>query len=252
MLPTVSNGQIFLYELLGTATLVLLGCGTVATAALINSKGRPGGWLLIAFGWGLALYAGVYVAFPTGAHLNPAVTLALLVLGQVGLVPALFYVLGQFVGAMLGAVLCWYPFKDHFNVESDPAVKLGVFATGPAIRSLGPNLAAETLGTFLLVFLILISGGTPSAVGPLFVALILVAIGCGLGGTTGFALNPARDLGPRAVYAMLPIRGKGRADWSYAWIPVVGPLVGALIAAALFRVINAQSLIEQITPQLPR
>ena len=159
-----TNGQIVLYETLGTMMLLLLGCGVVATAILRDSKGYGGGWLLITFGWGLGVYAGVYVAFPTGAHLNPAVTVSQLIMGNITAAQAFFYVVGELLGAFLGAVLAWLAFKVHFDVEEDPAAKLGVFSTGPAIRTLGWNLVTEAIGTFVLIFVILASGGTPAQV----------------------------------------------------------------------------------------
>jgi glycerol uptake facilitator len=245
-MTTATNGQIFLYETLGTAILLLLGCGVVATAILRDSKGFGGGWLLINFGWGLGVFAGVYVAFPSGAHLNPAVTVANLVLGNITFVQGIFYFLGEFLGAFIGAVLAWLAFKQHFDVEEDPGAKLAVFSTAPAIRNVGWNLVTEAIGTFVLIFVILVSGGTPNELGPLFVALLVVGIGNSLGGPTGYAINPARDLAPRIAHAILPIRGKGPSDWSYAWVPVVGPIIGAIVAALLFQAIGAQALIDAI------
>jgi glycerol uptake facilitator protein len=242
----VTNGQIFLYETLGTMMLLLFGCGVVANAILRDTKGLGGGWLLINFGWAIGVYAGVYTAFPSGAHLNPAVTVANLVLGTITPVQSIFYFLGEFVGAFLGAVLTWLAYRDHFDVEQDPALKLAVFSTGPAIRSYVWNFVTEVIGTFVLIFVILISGGTPTQVGPLFVALLVLGIGNSLGGPTGYAINPARDLSPRIAHALLPIRGKGDSDWSYAWVPVVGPIVGALIAALLYKAIGAQNLIDAV------
>jgi glycerol uptake facilitator protein len=241
---TLTNGQIFLYETLGTMMLLLFGCGVVANAILRDSKGFGGGWLLINFGWGLGVYAGVYTAFPTGAHLNPAVTVSQLMVGNITGGQAVFYFLGEFVGAFLGAVLTWLAYRDHFDIEEDPGAKLAVFSTGPAIRSLGWNLVTEIIGTFVLIFLILISGGTPTQVGPLFVALLVIGIGNSLGGPTGYAINPARDLGPRIAHAILPIKGKGGSDWGYSWVPVVGPIIGSVIAVLLFKAIGAQDLID--------
>jgi len=243
----VSNGQIFLYETLGTAMLLLLGCGVVATAILRDSKGYGGGWLLINFGWGLGVYAGVYVAFVSGAHLNPAVTISQAMMGNItaGQVPV--YFAGEFLGAFLGAVIAYLAFKLHFDAEEDPGAKLAVFSTGPAIRNYGWNLVTEIVGTFVLIFVILISGGTPTEVGPLFVALLVVGIGASLGGPTGYAINPARDLGPRIAHAVLPIKGKGSSDWGYSWVPVVGPIIGAIIATLVFQAIGAQNLIDAVT-----
>ena len=244
---TLTNGQIFLYETLGTGMLLLLGCGVVATAILRDSKGFGGGWLLINFGWGLGVYMGVYVAFPTGAHLNPAVTVSQLMVGNITGGQAIFYFLGEFLGAFLGAVFAWLAFKQHFDIEEDAGAKLAVFSTGPAIRSYGWNLVTEIIGTFVLIFLILVSGGTPSQVGPLFVALVVIGIGNSLGGPTGYAINPARDLGPRIAHAVLPIKGKGSSDWGYSWVPIVGPIIGSILATLLFMAIGAQDLIDAIT-----
>ena len=229
---------VLLYELLGTATLLLLGCGVVANVALAKSKGEGGGFLMVNFGWGIAVFAGVYVAYKSGAHLHPAVTLGLLTSGadeyakgvDVTVASTLTYIGAQLIGAFLGAVLAWLAYKEHFDQTEDPASKLGVFATGPAIRNPVWNVVTEAIGTFVLVYVILQFGNTPSGVGPLAVALLVVGIGASLGGPTGYAINPARDLGPRIAHAVLPIRGKGGSDWSYSWVPVVGPLIGGVLA----------------------
>jgi len=241
-----SFGHIFTYEILGTAMLLLLGCGVVANVALTKTKGNGGGFLLVNFGWALGVYAGVYVAFPTGAHLNPAVTLSQLMLGNIDFSHAVAYWVAEMAGAFLGAVVCWLAYKQHFDEEPDPANKLGVFSTGPAIRSVPWNLVTEVIGTFVLIFVILVFGGTPTQVGPLAVALLVLAIGASLGGPTGYAINPARDLGPRIAHFVLPIRGKGSSDWGYSWIPVVGPLVGAAIAVLVFKITDADTLIKSI------
>lgn len=230
----MTNGAIFISEFSGTAMLTLLGCGVVATVVLRGSKGFGGGWLLINFGWGLAVFAGVYVAFRSGGHLNPAVTVAQLIVGDITFGQAIVYWIAEFLGAFVGAVIAWLAFKQHFDAEEDPATKLGVFATGPAIRNYGWNTVTEVIATFVLVFVVLISGGTPSGLGPLFVALLVVGIGASLGGPTGYAINPARDLGPRIAHAVLPIKGKGGSDWSYAWVPIVGPMIGGIIGALAF------------------
>ena len=218
-MDTISNGQIFLYETLGTAMLLLFGCGVVANAILAGTKGLGGGWLLINFGWGLGVYAGVYTAFPTGAHLNPAVTVSQWMMGNVtaGQVP--FYFLGEFLGAFLGAVLTWLAYKQHFDPEEDPGLKLAVFSTGPAIRSYSWNFITEVIGTFVLIFVILISGGTPTQVGPLFVALLVIGIGDSLGGPDRLRHQP----GPRPRSAHRPRRS---ADQGQGFLGL-GLLVGA-------------------------
>ncbi len=235
----ISNGTIFVSEATGTAMLLLLGCGVVATAILKGSKGEGGGWLLINFGWGLAVYAGVYVAARSGGSLNPAVTLAFLLAGdnspvQITFTQALVYWAAEFVGAFVGAIIAWLAFRDHFDAEEDAGKKLAVFSTGPAIRSYAWNTVTEVIGTFVLVFLVFMSGGIKTTIGPLFVALLIVGIGASLGGPTGYAINPARDLGPRIAHLVLPIKGKGGSDWSYAWVPVVGPLIGGALGAWAF------------------
>ena len=233
-------GDAFVSELLGSAVLILLGAGVVATAILPKSKGFNGGWLLINFGWGFAVFAGVYVAYKSGGHLNPAVTLGLFVAGldyAKGIDPTVsnmfIYFAAQLIGAFIGAVLAYLAFKKHFDEDADPATKLGVFATGPAIRSYGWNFVTELLGTFVLVFWVIVSGKTPSALGPLAVALIIVGIGASLGGPTGYAINPTRDLGPRIAHFVLPIKDKGSSDWAYSWVPIAGPLAGGVLAGLL-------------------
>jgi glycerol uptake facilitator protein len=236
-------GVVFLSELVGTAMLVLLGCGVVANVALAKNKGHGGGFLMVNFGWGLAVFAGVIVAYASGAHLNPAVTLGLVANGAtefgqgvpVDVISVLTYIGAQLIGAFLGAVVAWLAYKQHFDAEPEPANKLGVFSTGPAIRSYGWNLVTEIIGTFVLVFVVIGFGrqGDASglaALGALPVALLVVGIGASLGGPTGYAINPARDLGPRIAHAVLPIRGKGASDWAYSWVPVVGPIIGGLLA----------------------
>lgn len=234
---------IFLPELLGTATLLLLGCGVVANVVLARTNGHGGGPLMITIGWGLAVFAGVYVAYQSGAHLNPAVTLGLVAsgddLGGDTAVKVLVYLAAQLVGAILGATLCWLAYRDQFDAEeSDPDDKLGVFCTAPQIPRTSSNLLTEVIGTFVLVFVIIAFGKTPSGIGPLAVALFVVAIGASLGGPTGYAINPARDLGPRIAHTLLPIRRKRDSNWSYAWIPVVGPVVGGILAGLLAAAAN--------------
>lgn len=240
----------YLAELVGTAILILLGDGVVANVVLERTKGAAGGWIVITAGWGLAVFTAVMcVGQFSGAHLNPAVTVGLAVAGSFswGLAPG--YIAAQLAGAFLGAVLVYAFYKPHYDITEDAALKLATFATGPNIRTLPGNFLCEVIGTFVLVFAVLLAVG-PSfklgsgaaieevkvgmgALGALPVGLVVVAIGLSLGGTTGYAINPARDLGPRIAHAVLPIRNKGDSDWSYAPIPIVGPLVGAVIAAIL-------------------
>jgi glycerol uptake facilitator protein len=225
---------VFLSEVAGTGLLLLLGCGVVANVALARSKGAGGGFLMVNFGWGIAVFAGVFVAYRSGAHLNPAVTFGLIASGAsefadgvpVSAAATLVYLAGEMVGAFLGAILAWLAYRDHFAVTDDAEAKLAVFSTGPAIRNPISNLTTEVIGTFVLVFAILQFGNTPTELGPLAVALLVVGIGASLGGPTGYAINPARDLGPRVAHSILPIPGKGTSDWSYAWVPIVGPLIG--------------------------
>lgn len=244
-------GEIFLYEIMGTAMLTLLGCGVVANVVLPKTKGNNGGWLLINFGWGLAVFCGVYVAWRTGAHINPAVTFGILSSGAefyaepegaeaiaVNFGNTVAYLVAQMIGAFLGAVLAWLAHKQHFDEDAEPATKLAVFSTGAEIRNPLWNTITEILGTFVLLFIILQFGNTPSGLGPLAVALLVVGIGASLGGPTGYAINPARDLGPRIAHAVLPIKGKGSSDWGYSWIPVAGPIIGGVLAGLLFMSIS--------------
>ncbi|WP_396822915.1 MIP/aquaporin family protein [Mycetocola sp. BIGb0189] len=226
--------------------LTLLGGGVVANVLLAKSKGLGGGTLMINFGWGLAVFAGVIVAFNSGAHLNPAVTLGILTSGAADYAPhvpvsvgATFtYFGGQLIGAIIGSIFMYLAYKKHFDATEDKGVKLGVFSTGPEIRSYTWNLITEIIATFVLVIVILgfnhqgETGGL-AAVGALPVAFLVVGIGASLGGPTGYAINPARDLGPRIAHAILPIKGKGSSDWGYAWVPVVGPIIGGVLAGVL-------------------
>ncbi|MBD7917400.1 aquaporin family protein [Cellulomonas sp. Sa3CUA2] len=231
-------GDAFWSETIGTAILILLGAGVVANAILPRTKGSAGGWLLINFGWGIGVYAGVYAAYKSGAHINPAVTIGIWASGAEEFAPGIpvtasngfLYVVAQMLGAVIGALLAFLVYKKHFDQDAEPAVKLGVFSTGPELRSYGWNLLTEVVATFVLVFIVLAFGETPAEVGPLAVALLVVGIGASLGGPTGYAINPARDLGPRIVHALLPIRGKGSSDWAYSWVPIVGPLLGGVLA----------------------
>jgi glycerol uptake facilitator protein len=236
--------EVFVSEVVGTGFLILLGAGVVANVILPKTKGYAGGWIVINFGWGLAVFAGVYAAYRSGAHLNPAVTLGLLANGADEYAPGvdvsfgmtLTYLAGELVGAFLGAVLAFLAYKNHFDEPADPAVKLGVFSTGPEIRSYAWNFVTEVIGTFVLVYIIIQFGNTPSGLGPLAVALLVVGIGASLGGPTGYAINPARDLGPRIAHAVLPIKGKGSSDWAYSWVPIAGPIVGGVLAGLAGRI----------------
>lgn len=237
----INLGLYFLSEFVGTGLLVLLGCGVVANVALAKTKGNAGGFLMVNWGWGLAVFMGVLVSAYSGAILNPAVGIGLLLAGTI--TAQMFFVAfaAEMVGAIVGAILCWVSYKQHFDEEPEAANKLAVFSTGPAIRSYGLNFVTEVIATFVLVLTIFafadygdIEVGVPGGLGPLAalpVALVVVGIGASLGGPTGYAINPARDLGPRIAHAILPIKGKGSSDWGYAWVPVVGPLVGGALAA---------------------
>ena len=231
--------EIFLGELLGTGLLILLGDGVVAGVLLARSKAENSGWIVITLAWGLAVFVGVIVAGPiTGAHLNPAVTLGLAAIGSTPWSDVPLYLAGEFAGAFIGAVLVYVHYLPHWSVTENADLKLAVFSTGPAIRNTTANLVSEFIGTFVLVFVILTFGNSGDAaglasLGALPVALLVVVIGLSLGGTTGYAINPARDLGPRIAHFLLPIPGKRDSDWSYSWIPVVGPILGGVVAALL-------------------
>ena len=225
--------SVFMGEIVGTALLMLFGCGVVAGVLLTRSKANGSGWIVITVGWALAVLIGVYAAAKaSGAHLNPAVTIGLAVIGKTpwDQVPA--YIAGQFIGAMIGAAGVWLAYLPHWKETADPGLKLAVFSTGPAIRNPVSNFISEFIGTFLLVFVIIVIGANKYAdgVGPIAVALLILAIGVSFGGPTGYAINPARDLGPRIAHTMLPIKDKGSSDWGYSWIPVVGPIVGGVLA----------------------
>ena len=231
--------QILIAETLGTMLLILLGDGVVANVLLGKTKGNNSGWIVITTAWAFAVFVGAYsaVAMGSGAHLNPAVTIGLLVAGKTPLAEVPYYLVGEFVGAFLGAVLVWLHYQPHWSATSDPGLKLAVFATGPAIRNTVMNLISEIIGTFVLMFAILAIPAVWALPGPYTVALAVLVIGLALGGTTGYAINPARDLSPRIAHAILPIPGKGSSDWGYSWIPVVGPIIGAVIAALLAGVV---------------
>jgi glycerol uptake facilitator protein len=244
-------GEIFLWEMLGTAGLILLGVGVVANVVLKKTLGTGGGWLLINIGWGFAVFVGASIANPSGAHLNPAVTLGLVAAGKTEWADVPAYLIGQMVGAFLGAVLAWLTYKLQFDTHDEPANTRGIFSTGPTVPNYVWNLVTEVIGTFVLVFWILLSPGASvdgdvpnfgnSALGYAAVAFVVISIGASLGGPTGYAINPARDLGPRIAYAILPIKGKGSPEWNYSWVPVAGPIVGGVLAGLVFQILPAAS-----------
>jgi glycerol uptake facilitator protein len=231
----------FLAEVFGTGALIVLGDGVVAGVLLARSKAQNAGWIVITMGWGLAVMVGVYVAGPiSGAHLNPAVTLGLASIGSIEWSDVLWpYMAGEFVGAFLGACIVFLAYYPHWEITDDPGLKLAVFSTGPAVRNPVANLITEIIGTFMLVFGILAigSGSVPTGLGALIVGLLIVSIGLSLGGPTGYAINPARDLGPRIAHFLLPIPGKGDSDWGYSWIPVVGPVIGGILGALAYQAV---------------
>ena len=235
-------------EFIGTFLLILLGNGVVANVVLKDTKGHDGGWIVISLGWGLGVFVGVAVAGPvSGAHINPAVTLGLATAGLFSWSQVVPFIAAQMAGGAAGALTVWLYYRHHFNRTEDPVAQLACFSTGPAIRKPANNFISELIGTFVLIFVILYIaepsmtvGGDVEAkiglgtLGALPVALLVTAIGLSLGGTTGYAINPARDLGPRIMHAILPMEHKGSSDWKYAWIPVAGPITGALVAAVLY------------------
>ena len=228
--------HIFFSEVIGTGLLILLGDGVVAGVLLSKSKAENSGWIVITFGWGMAVAMAVYaVGQFDGAHLNPAVTLGLAVIGSTSWSDVPQYLAGEFVGAFIGAVLVWAHYSHHFKETEDPGLKLAVFSTGPAIRNYPLNFISEVIGTFVLVFGVVAitskGNGLVGGLAPLIIGLLIFAIGLSLGGTTGYAINPARDLMPRIAHFILPIAGKGTSDWEYALIPVVGPIVGGILGA---------------------
>jgi glycerol uptake facilitator protein len=247
--------QSYLAELLGTMILVLLGDGVVANVLLQRSKGQNSGWIVVTTGWGVAVAIAVYaVGRISGAHLNPAVTIALATIGSFSWAQVPGYIAAQMIGALLGAVLVWLAYLPHWRETPDPGAKLGIFCTGPAIRSTGPNLITEIIGTAVLMFGILAIAANAQTLArpgdvdlsvvfsrglqPLLVGVLVLGIGLSLGGPTGYAINPARDLGPRLAHAILPIPGKGSSDWGYSWIPVVGPIIGGIAGAGLYSIIG--------------
>jgi glycerol uptake facilitator protein len=245
----------YLAEAVGTMILLLLGDGVVATVLLARSKGQDSGWLVITVGWGVAVTIAVYsVGRISGAHLNPAVTIGLATIGAFPWENVAGYVAAQMVGAFLGAVLVWIAYLPHWRLTEDPAAKLAVFCTSPAVRHPAANVVTEVIGTAMLLFGVLAIGANAQgwtqagdvdlsqvfsrALQPLLVGILVLGVGMSLGGPTGYAINPARDLGPRIAHAILPIAGKGPSDWSYSWIPVVAPLAGGIVGAALYNLIG--------------
>ncbi|WP_207510614.1 MIP/aquaporin family protein [Longitalea luteola] len=239
----------FTAEFIGTMFLILLGTGVVANVILKGTKGNAGGWMVITTGWALAVFVGVVIAGPySTAHLNPAVSIGLAIAGKFDWANVPAYVLAQLLGAMAGAFLTWLVYKDHFNTTADPDTQLAVFSTSPAIRNVTFNLLSEIIGTFVLIFVVFYFTDAeirnPKApiglgsLGALPVAFLVWAIGLSLGGTTGYAINPARDLGPRIIHALLPIKQKGSSNWKYAWIPVIGPTIGAVLAALIYMLLE--------------
>lgn len=239
----------FTAELIGTMFLILLGNGVVANVILKGTKGNNAGWIAITTGWALAVFVGVVVAAPySGAHLNPAVTLSLAIAGKFSWSKVGWFILAQLIGSIIGSFLVWIVYKDHFNSTTDPNTQLAVFSTAPAIRNLFFNLMSEVIGTFVLVFVIfyftkaeITPQKTPIGLGSLGaipVAFLVWAIGLSLGGTTGYAINPARDFGPRIAHSLLPIKQKGSSNWKYAWVPIIGPFIGGIMAALLYMAIK--------------
>jgi glycerol uptake facilitator len=247
--------QTLLAELVGTLMLVLLGDGVVANVILNKTKGQNSGWIVITVGWGIAVATAVYaVGRISGAHLNPAVTIGLAAIGSFNWAEVPGYIAAQMIGGFLGAIIVWLMYWPHWSVTADPGVKLAVFCTGPAIRKPAANVVGEIIGTAVLLFGILAIAANAQALSkpgdvdlsfvfsrglqPLLVGVLVLGIGVSLGGPTGYAINPARDLAPRLAHAVLPIKGKGTSDWEYAWIPVVGPIVGGVIGAGLYAIIG--------------
>lgn len=239
---------VYIFEFIGTAMLILIGNGIVANLVLKDTKGGSSGWVGISLAWGIAVFIGVYVsADVSGAHLNPAVSIGLAVAGKFSwsLVPG--YIVAQILGAMMGNLLVWLTYKKHYEATEDTGAILATFSTQPAIRSPFWNLVTEIIGTFTLVFgVFYIAGGAMGenavslgSLDALPVALLVMGIGFGLGGPTGYAINPARDFGPRLLHSILPIRNKGKSDWSYAWVPIVGPIIGSVLAALLYLLIES-------------
>lgn len=239
----------FTAELIGTMLVITLGNGVVANVVLKGTKGNNGGWMVITTGWALAVYVGVVIAAPySGAHLNPAVTLALAMVGKFAWNKVALFILAQLIGSVIGAFIVWLVYKDHFKETNDPNAEMAAFCTAPAIHNRLFNLLSEVVGTFVLVFVIFYFTNAEitdqkapiglGSLGAIPVAFLVWSIGLSLGGTTGYAINPARDLGPRLVHAIVPLKNKSRPNWTYAWIPIAGPFIGAAIAALLYKILQ--------------
>jgi glycerol uptake facilitator protein len=229
----------YIAEIIGSALLIVLGNGVVANVILNKTKGQQGGWIVITFGWAIGVFVGVFAATKIGgsAHLNPAITIAFAAAGKFEWASVPGFIGAQIVGSILGSLLVWLSYHDHYKATDDANTKLATFATIPAIRNPLYNFITETIGTFVLVFAVFFLAAPSSSLGALDalpVALLVLGLGLSLGGPTGYAINPSRDLGPRILHAILPIRNKGGSDWSYAWVPIAGPIVGGLLAALLF------------------
>jgi glycerol uptake facilitator protein len=232
----------FLAEFIGTMFLILLGNGVVANVLLAKSKGQNGGLIVITFGWAIGVFVGVYCsATVSGAHLNPAISIALAAIGKFEWASVPSYILAQVLGAMTGSFLMWLAYRKHFDEVNDADAMMAIFCTAPAIRNIVANLTTEIIGTFVLMLGVLFIAAPQNSLGALDalpVALLVLGIGLSLGGPTGYAINPARDLGPRIMHFVLPIKNKRNSDWSYSWVPIAGPIIGALIAVAVWSLLQ--------------
>lgn len=234
--------DLFIAEFFGTMTLLIFGTGVVAGVVLKGTKSNNAGWIVITFGWGLGIAISVYaIGYISGAHINPAVTVAELVAGNLSLTDAIGYIVAQLLGAGVGSAIVFYMYYPHYKMEENAGNKLATFSTGPAVRHTPSNFLSEAVGTFILLFGIqginATGSGVTGGLGPLLVGLLVVGIGLTLGGTTGYAINPARDLGPRIAHFLLPVPGKGSSDWNYSWIPVVGPIIGGTLGLLSYQVL---------------
>ena len=235
----------FLAEFIGTAVIIVFGGGVVANVVLSQTKGNSSGWIVITFGWAVGVFTGVLIAAPySGAHLNPAVTLALVLAHKFSLALVPLYICAQLLGAFFGAFLVWLAYKKHFEITDDADSKLAIFCTAPSIRSYWHNVLTEAIGTFVLILAVLYMATPEVGLGSLNalpVALVVLGLGLSMGGPTGYAINPARDLGPRIMHFILPIPGKRNSDWEYAWVPILGPMLGATIAALIYQLFSVVS-----------